>query len=220
MASSCSQSIPATLSSVATISLPSSQTRSDFSIFLQRLLRSGEPEVRLVSRGEVLAAYGCVFAPTGLTDPAVLVMRAFQLGEPMQPPLDVTVPARAITDRLARDDAEMQVPPSETMVPWAGVLPPVTGWRGESVIDSESLAKVAKQGVARVAAALPESPGEAVVRKVRAQVWNVEIVPGLPAAAAFAADAMGFLGGEPLRLARSGNWVRLSGMHGHVLTRV
>lgn len=191
----------------------------DLRMYLQRLQRCGEPEVRLVTRGAALAAYGCVFAPAGLGDMAVLVMRGFALGDAPERGIDTTVQARAITDRLAREELELQLPPFEAAVPWAGVLPPTSGWQAEGTIDSGSLAEVARQGVARVAEALPEQPGEALVRKVRAQVWGAEIAPGVPAAAAFAADAMGLLAGEPLRLARSRAWLRLSSGHGHVLVR-
>lgn len=202
-----------------TVNLLDSRTGDDLRVYLQRLLRSGEAEARLVSRRDVLAVYGCIVRPAAIEDPAVLVMRGFPLAGPVEPPIDSTVQARAVTDRLARQDEELQLPPFEVMVPWAGVLPPVAGWRTEGSIDAGSLAEVVRQGVARIAEALPEQPGEAVVQKLRREVWGAEIAPGIPAGAAFAADAMGFLGGEPLRLARSRAWTRLSATHGHVLVR-
>lgn len=225
MAASCGQSIPATLVAVVTFTLADPHTRDDLRVYLSRLLRCGEAEVRIVTRGGALAVYGCVFAPAGLGDPAplVLVMRAFALAEAPAEPVDATVEARALLDRLARSagaDCELAVPDASVMVAWAGVLPPVGGWRAQGAVDAESLAEVARQGVARVAAALPERPGEAVVRKVRAEVWGAEIAPDLPAAAAFAADAMGFLGEGPLRLARSRAWLSLSSAQGHVLFRI
>ncbi len=42
---------------------------------------------------------------------------------------------------------------------------------------------------------------------------------GLPAGAAFAAFALGFLGGSEQKVFRNGRWFRLSGLRGHVLVR-
>ena len=103
---------------------------------------------------------------------------------------------------------------------WAGVLPPVSGWQPAGVVDGPSRVAVANQGLERVADALPDSPGEAVVRKVRESVWGAEIAPGVPAAAAFAAEVMGFLLDEPrVPLARSMTWTRLDTSRGQVLVR-
>src|SRR5690606_41731261 len=57
-----------------------------------------------------------------------------------------------------------------------------------------SLRAVASEGIARVAAALPEQPGDPVVHRVRSEVWGAPVADGVPAGAAFAAEAMGFLG--------------------------
>lgn len=205
-------------------------TRDDLRVFLERLQRSGEPEVRLVARDGVLAVFGCTNPPSGLTDPGpvVLGMRAFALrptadGEPPRDSLDVTVEGRALLDRLARlhpMGLELEIPPMTVAVAWAGVLPPRGGWEPGGTIDLESLREVAREGIARVAAALPQDPGDAVVRRVRREVWGTEIAPGLPAAAAFAAEMLGFLrGAGPATLARSRAWRRLSTEAGHVLVR-
>lgn len=197
----------------------------DLRSFLERLGRAGSPEVRLVSRGAVLAVYGCTQAPRGLTDqiPVVLVMRAFALSEEPDAEIDVTVPGRSLLDRLARlgeQDRALHLPDVTAMAAWSGVLPPLSGWQPAGAIDAASLAAVARDGSERVAAALPENPGEAVVHRVRASVWGLEIAPGVPAAAAFAAETMGFLSGaESLAVSRSVTWVRLSGPHGHVVVR-
>lgn len=209
----------------ATLSLADAATRDDLRILLERLQRSGEGEVRIVTRGAVLGVYGCTQAPRGITDPVpvVLVMRGFSLSEAPAEPVDATVEGRALLDRLARlgfAGLRLEVPEVPAMAAWAGVLPPVSGWEPAGAVDADSLAAVAAEGISRVAALLPESPGEAVVQRVRGEVWGSEIAPGLPAAAAFAAEAMGFLRpGERLRLARSLTWTRLSGERGHVLVR-
>lgn len=210
-----------------TESLPLSDqaTRDDLRVFLERLQRVGQAEVRLVTRGGALAVYGCTQAPRGITDrvPVVLVMRAFTLAAEPAGPVDATVAGRALSDRIARMGSiglELDVPDVSAMAAWAGVLPPVSGWRTEGAIDSASLGRVAADGIARVAESLPENPGEAVVHTVRSSVWGSEIAPGLPAAAAFAAESMGFLTGEERALvSRSLTWTRLTTSRGYVMVR-
>ncbi len=209
----------------ATLPLADPATRDDLRVFLERLERSGQGEARLVTRDATLAVYGCTQAPRGITDsvPVVLVMRAFELAEPPVEAVDTTVQGRALLDRIARlgiGGRELEIPDATAMVAWSGVLPPVSGWEPAGVVDAASLAAVAAEGIARVAALLPADPGEAVVHRVRASVWGAEIAPGLPAAAAFAAETMGFLRGEEsVRLVRSLTWTRLTASRGNVLVR-
>lgn len=209
----------------ATLQLADHATRDDLRIFLERLQRAGQDEVRLVTRGAVLAVYGCTQAPRGITDtvPVVLAMRGFALAEPAAEDLDETVQGRALLDRIARlgiIGLALEMPDVTAMAAWAGVLPPISGWSAAGALDTASLGEVAREGISRVAAALPEDPGEAVVHKVRASVWGAEIAPGIPAAAAFAAEALGFLdAAEPVRVSRSLTWTRLSTPRGHVLVR-
>lgn len=208
----------------ATLALLDHATRDDLRIFLERLQRVGKPEVRLVSRGTTLAVYGCTQAPQGITDavPVVLVMRAFGLTTEPETLVDVTVQGRALLDRIARlgiIGLGLELPDVPAMAAWTGVLPPTTGWEAVGEIDAPSLGAVAEAGIARVAEALPQDPGEALVHKVRTAVWGAEIAPGVPAAAAFAAEALGFLGEEPARVARSLTWTRLTTARGHVIVR-
>ncbi len=209
----------------ATLSLADHATRDDLRIFLERLQRAGQEDVRLTTRGAVLAVYGCTQAPRGITDavPVVLVMRAFELAAEPAEAVDETVPGRALLDRIARlgiVGLGLEVPEVTSLAAWAGVLPPVTGWSAAGVVDAASLATVASEGIERVASLLPEDPGDAVVQRVRASVWGAEIAPGLPAAAAFAAEAMGLLSDEdPVRVSRSLTWTRLTTARGHVLVR-
>lgn len=203
-------------------------TRDDLRIFLQRLQRAGEPEVRVVSRGGLLAVFGCTQAPRGILDaaPVVMVMRAFALAAAPEAPIDATFLGRALLDRLARlgpVSREFELPQVPEFASWAGVLPPMSGWRPVTVLDADSLRAVAAEGIARVAAALPEQPGEALVHRVRSEVWGAQIADGIPAAAAFAAEVMGFIGGvsapEHVAVAASLTWTRLSTERGHVLVR-
>lgn len=211
------------------LALADRSTREDLRSYLQRLVRVGDPEVRLQTRGAVLAVYGCTQSPQGLSDDTavVLVMRAFALEHAPHEPIDLVVDARSVTDRLARmgegddgPDLALALPDVTTSAAWAGVLPPTGGWEARGEIDARSLATVAAEGMARVAAAVPADAGDPVVQKVRRAVWGSEIAPGVPAAVAFAAEGMGFLqGADRLSLAATRSWTRFSGPNGHVLVR-
>ncbi|XPP25749.1 MAG: hypothetical protein ACNYNX_08910 [Leucobacter sp.] len=200
-------------------------TRDDLRVYLERLIRAGEPEVRLVSRDRALAVYGCTQTPESLLDPlpVVLVMRAFGLAEAPEAPVDTTVPARALLDRLARMGlvgARLELPDATVATAWAGVMPPTSGWEPLGVIDAASLVDAARAGIERISRALPDQPGSAVVRSVRQRVWGAEIAPGLPAAAAFAAETLGFLREETaVEFSRTLSWTRLSTGRGHTLVR-
>lgn len=200
-------------------------SRDDLRVFLERLQRAGQAEVRLVTRGSVLAVFGCTQAPAGIMDtvPVVLVLRSFALGDEPAIPVDLTVLGRSLLDRIARMGVlglALDLPDSVVAAAWAGVLPPTGGWSAAGVIDAGSLVEVAEQGIARVAQALPENPGEALVRKIRATVWDAEVAPGVPAAAAFAAEAMGFLREEiRVPVVRTLTWTRLDTSRGQVLVR-
>ena len=199
-------------------------SRDDLRVFLERLQRVGQPEVRLLVRDGTMAVFGCTQAPRGLTDPlpVVLAVRGFALAAGSSG-TDVTVQNRALLARLARmgrTGLELELPDAQVTAAWAGVLPPFGGWQSSGVLDAASLAEVAEQGMARVAEALPDDPGEAVVRAVRARVWGAEVAPGVPAAAAFAAETMGFLRDErQVLLARTLTWTRLSTGRGQILVR-
>ena len=95
----------------------------------------------------------------------------------------------------------------------------------DSVSDAE-LRQAAEAGIAEVAGIVPDKPGAMIVNNARAAVWGrgLEGRHGVPAGAAFAALALGFLGGDgpggdEQKLYRSGRWFRLSGNRGHVLAR-
>ena len=211
------------------LELADHQTRDDLRVFLERLQRAGEPEVRIHTRGNALAVYGCVQAPVGLLDsvPVVLGMRAFALrpkrDEGNAVEIDITVSGRALLDRMARMGLvglRLELPEMTVAAAWAGILPPTSGWKPDGVIDGPSLITVAQQGIARVAEALPADAGDPLVRQVRRSVWGVEIAPGVPASAAFAAEVLGFLPGEATAtVARTLTWTRLSTSRGDVLVR-
>jgi hypothetical protein len=103
---------------------------------------------------------------------------------------------------------------------------PRSGWELVDSVPDAELRQVAEAGIAEVAGIVPDKPGALIVSNARAAVWGrgLEERHGVPAGVAFAAFALGFLGGdEPSgdeqKLYRSGRWFRLSGSRGHVLAR-
>ena len=83
------------------------------------------------------------------------------------------------------------------------------------------LAAAARAGIEEVAATIPENTGEQIVHRVRSEVWGrpLEGHDHLPAGVAFAAEALGFLGEDPVQQFTSGPWIRLSTQRGHVLVK-
>lgn len=179
--------------------------------------------VRLQAVGSVLAAWVGVLPGTGLLGVGTtLGLRTSALAEPAE--LDVLVPLAAVTDRVARDGeaAVLPVPPMRVNAAWAAVSPPRGGWLPIAPVSSEALQRSASEGIAEVTDGAPEGSGAAAVAALRAQVWRRPMAdaPGVPAALAFAAYALGFLSpGAEASVATSGPWTRLTTPAGHALTR-
>lgn len=119
---------------------------------------------------------------------------------------------------------DILLPEAVSTVTWAGISPPRGGWLARGELAAELLEDIAKQGMAELAHASPVSPGEAMLRKIRAEIWgaqhNFSGIPPLPKAAAFAAVSLGFLYPlEPVRHFSAEDWQRLSTSYGHVLIR-
>ncbi|MFD0996185.1 hypothetical protein HNR16_002112 [Pseudoclavibacter chungangensis] len=212
---------------------------ADLATFLGRAARVEEGAVRLQAAGEALAVWVPVLRPQTILDdsPVVIglrVMRASVDGAPdtdaPDGQIDVTVPVRAVLDRLARvgDEARtILVPPDRVREAWAAVSPPRGGWRRIAEVDSTELARVAETGIDDVAKAVPSELGTALVERVRTETWTRPL-PGTGlddddapvAGVAFAAHALGFLvEPEPVALSASAGWLRLSLRRGHVLSR-
>lgn len=210
----------------------------DLQVLLARAARIEEGSVRVVAGGGVLAAYVAVLYPVGLMDesPTVLGLRAVRVAP--EDEFDVVVPLASLRGRLERTQLEVAAAaepgatrvelPSETpSVTWAAISPPRGGWQAVGTVDPAELDRVARDGIAEVAAAVPASAGEQIVRKVRAEVWGREVADAahLPAGAAFAALSLGFLGANgvdgaaPVETFESGSWARLSSPRGHVLVK-
>jgi hypothetical protein len=197
---------------------------SDLQTYLGRAGRVEDGAVRLIATGGVLAAYTAVLYPHGLLDqtPTVLGLRTFRTGPGVE--FDAVVPTRSLLDRLARaEPSEIRLPLEVSTVTWAGISPPRGGWQRVGATDAALLRRVAADGVAEVARAIPEGTGEQLVWRVRGSVWGAPIdeLGDVAAGVAFAADSLGFLGddGEEVAIFETGPWTRLSMRRGHVLVK-
>ncbi|MBT2513592.1 hypothetical protein [Arthrobacter sp. ISL-30] len=201
-----------------------SRDLADLRTFVTRAKRIDDGAIRLQAAGSVLAAYVCVLRPRllGEATPTILGLRTMALAEPAE--LDSTVSLASVLDRLARssdDDVELPVPPTTVSESWAGVGAPRSGWELLGSIADAELKSSAEAGVAEVAGIVPENPGALIVNNARAAVWGrgLEQAWGVPAGAAFAALALGFLADGEQQLYRNGRWFRISSQRGHVLVR-
>jgi hypothetical protein len=205
------------------------QSAVDLQSFLNRARRL-DPEgmVRLRAFGDVLAAYVAPIFAGNLMDsgPTVLGLRTSELAAPAE--IDVVVPIAAVQERLARlidspGTKEFKVQLVEAArAPWAGISPPRQGWMAMGTINETRLTQVARDGIAEVAAAIPESVGGPIAARIRGEVWGrgIDLESMVPTGAAFAAAGLGFLTeNEEVGLFHADGWIRLSSMHGHVLAK-
>lgn len=197
------------------------ETASDALTFASRASRLADDEVRLSARGGVLSMTAAPLAPQGLMDatPTVLAMRVLAVDPELV--CDFVVTASLLS--VASDDARALVLPETALSPaWAGISAPQGGWVAHGILASSTLAALGHRGIAAVASAVPADAGEDIVRTVRAHVWgeHSDELGGLPLGAAFAALALGFIGGdEQARVFVAGQWTRVSMARGHVLVR-
>lgn len=182
--------------------------------------------VKLRCFGDVLAIYvSPIFSGNLLGDgPTVIGLRTLRLAKSVE--LDAAFDISAILDRLAVDSIsqtlELPLPPSSKRAAWTGITPPREGWEQFGEISQPLITQWAKEGIAEVAAALPESIGSAIAGKVRLQIWGKSVGTefNFPSAVAFALAGLGFMKkGEQIAFYRTRGWVRLSTAHGHVLSK-
>lgn len=204
----------------------------DLHVFLGRALRVEDGSVRLIAGSGVLAVYVAVLHPAGLLDesPTVLGLRTFAVTGAEE--FDAVVPVRSLLMRVegrleaaAADVAEpitVSLPLEVNSVAWAAISPPRGGWHALEPTTSDLLDAVAKKGIDEVAQVIPTGTGEAMVHRVRAEIWGKPITgfDHIPGGAAFAALSLGFLGeGDPVAVYESGPWTRLTTKRGHVLVK-
>ncbi|RWZ51914.1 hypothetical protein ELQ90_07485 [Labedella phragmitis] len=212
-----------------TISFTTADAVADMRTFLSRAARVDDTAARLVVRGDVLAVYVAAFSPKGLLDRGFTVLGLRTVRVVATGDLDLVVPLRSVLDRLATpemasgDRLAVVLPAQQMTTVWAGISPPRSGWLPVGSVSSTVLADHARRGAIEVAKAVPTAAGDHIVHSVRQAVWtrSIEGRDDVPAGAAFAADAFGFLADplEEVPLFVSGPWVRLSPRRGHILAR-
>ena len=206
------------------------ETAADLQSFLNRAKRL-DPDglVRLRAFGNVLAAYVAPIFSGNLMDsgPTVLGLRTAELAGEAE--IDALVPISAMQERLAHllgsdETKEFKIQLIETMrAPWAGISPPRQGWQQVGTINENRLTQIARDGIAEVAAALPESVGGPIAARIRGDIWGrgIDLETMVPTGAAFVAAGLGFLTeNEEVGLYQAEGWIRLSSLHGHVLAKV
>jgi hypothetical protein len=225
------------------LTLADAESVADLHTFLTRARAIEDGSARLEAAGTAVGVYVPVLYPEalGASVPTILGLRVARLAEPAD--LAAVYGIGALTDRLARmsgASTSLSLPPAEAFAPWAGVAPPRRGWERIAEYDDATLRSVAEDGMRAVAGALPENAGKPVLATVRSRIWSTPAalvaaaadpagprpdaeppVADLPAGAAFAAQALGFLAPQgSSALFRAGRWLRLSSAHGHVLVRL
>jgi len=201
-------------------------TVADLRTFVTRARTADDGAIRLQGAGHVLAAYVCVMRAKLLGEgtPTILGLRTMALAAPST--IDLTVSLASVADRLARmdeDDVSLPIPPMTVNEGWAAVSAPRGAWEEIASLDAETLIKVAKDGVREIGQIIPVNPGALIVNNARAAVWGrpmAGFAEDIPAGAAFAAYALGFVApGETGTVFRSHRWLRLSTSRGHILVR-
>ena len=212
--------------------LQDSLALGDLRTYLGRAGRVEDGSVRVIAGGGVLAVYAAVLYPAGLLDesPTVLGLRTFALPEREQ--FDVVVPLGSLLRRIDTAEASVTdaaapvtvaIPMQVNSVTWAAISPPRGGWTALDSVASSLLDSVAREGIHEVATAIPDGTGEAIVHRVRSEVWGRPIrgLEHVPAGAGFAALTLGFLteADEAVPIYETGPWTRLTTKRGHILIK-
>ncbi|MER8040340.1 hypothetical protein ACWEP8_35900 [Streptomyces hydrogenans] len=188
--------------------------------FLGRLVHYDRAAaVRLQAGGGALAVFG---RPPSFE---VLAIRTARLEDAVD--LDVTVSAGELLDGIEEAAGKAVVPGAVTGPPWAGVLPPRTGWRPvEGLPGAGELRGAVAAAVAEFRRRDEELPEERRTRaerdRVGREIWSRVLgATGLPLRAVHAAQSLGFLppGDLPVALMAAGPWLRLRTPYGSVALR-
>ncbi|NGN68026.1 hypothetical protein G5C51_29515 [Streptomyces sp. A7024] len=193
--------------------------------FLGRLLRYDRAAaVRLQGAGGALAIFGKAPALD------VVVVRTASAAAEGVGPLDVTVSAGELADAIdgatpAEDGGlDVPVPAAVTGPPWAGLLPPRTGWQPLTGLpEPDALRGAVAAGVKEFKAKVEALPEDKRTRseldRIGADIWGRRLGgTELPLRAAHAAQVFGLLRG-PAHLVAAGNWLRLRTPYGSIALR-
>ncbi|WP_251093423.1 hypothetical protein [Streptomyces sp. Caat 7-52] len=201
---------------------------ADLAAFLSRLLHYDRgAAVRLQASGTALAVFG---RPPSFE---VLAVRAVRLAKPYEDgldvTLDVTVSAGEFLESVDERAATAAVPGAVTGPPWAGVLPPRTGWQPEPGLPAPdalrgTVAAAVAEFRSRTEELGPEDRTRAELDRIGRDIWSRQIKgTRLPVRAVHAAQSLGFLRpgtpSEDTVLFSSGAWLRLRTPYGSVAVR-
>ncbi len=229
--------------------LPTNADVEDLGKYLDRAKRMDPMgAVRLRAYGDVLTVYVApIFSGEYQQDaPIVLGLRTLQLAQATE--FDVTVSiaglleivqgvakgevqeeSLSLSDRLLNlsgkntaTENQISLDLELVEVAWSTETPTRTGWELGGEIPEGELTEIARKGIAEVSETLPSSVGGPIAARVRSEIWGraFDYKFPLPMGSAFVAAGLGFLSeGEIVPWYVSGDWVRLSSEHGHVLAK-
>ncbi|MFE2374480.1 hypothetical protein [Streptomyces sp. NPDC059398] len=168
----------------------------------------------------------------------VLAVRTARLAAPAD--LDTTVSAGELLESVDEQGAAATVPDAVTGPPWAGLLPPRSGWRRLPGLPSpDALHSAVAAVVAEFRVRTEELPAahrtRAELDRIGREIWSRPVGDtALPVRAAHAAQSLGFLrpvrvavpdlpGGAarpgPYTLLGAGSWLRLRTPYGSTAVR-
>ncbi|MCP3817780.1 hypothetical protein NLX86_06415 [Streptomyces sp. A3M-1-3] len=212
---------------------------ADLAAFLGRLVHYDRAAaVRLQAGGDALAVFG---RPPSFD---VLAIRTARLAAPsgllVSGVLDVTVSAGELLESLDEPAGTAVVPTAVTGPPWAGVLPPRSGWRqvpGLPGLDAmrAAVGAAVAEFRARDEALPPQHRTRSERDRIGSEIWSRTLGDTeLPLRAVHAAQSLGFLrlirtavpqqpatgpAAEPVALLAAGSWLRLRTPYGSIATR-
>ncbi|MEU8761056.1 hypothetical protein [Streptomyces sp. NPDC048659] len=208
---------------IAPLHFADTREAAGLAAFLRRLLHYDRAAaVRLQAGAGALAVFG---RPPSFE---VLAIRTARLTDPVE--LDVTVSAGELLEGVEESAGKAAVPGAVTGPPWAGVLPPRSGWQPVAGLPTVAELRGAVAAAVAEFRARDEALGEE--RRTRAErdrigreIWSRALAPaGLPLRAVHAAQSLGFLPDLPDRelpvaLLAAGPWLRLRTPYGAVALR-
>lgn len=222
---------------------PEDSDKADLIRYLERAQKlDSTGAVRFRAYGDVLTIYVAPLATIEKVEsaPLILGLRTMELAQPEE--FDVTLAISTVLENLSGLESptdfslvrklgnlnKTEIPnqicigEENVSVSWSKETPTRTGWELGGELSQEYLTEIARKGVAEITETLPASVGGPIAARVRAEIWgkSFDYKNPIPMGAAFTAAGLGFLTeGEIVPWYVSGDWVRISAKHGHVLSR-
>jgi hypothetical protein len=221
--------------------LPEESDVLDLTKYLERALKlDAKGAVRFRAYGDVLTVYVAPISDDEYAEsPLILGLRTMALAEAAE--FDVTVSLVAALAQLGKADEEevslvkrlgkitktdkanqVTLPAELVSVSWSSETPTRIGWELGGEVSQAELTEIARKGVAEITETLPASVGGPIAARVRGEIWGkaFDYKYPVPMGAAFVAAGLGFLTeGEIVPWYVSGEWVRVSTQHGHVISK-